>query len=111
MAASRGAWSEINVGVAVAADDALVVPVVRDAAIKSLGSIARETRTLAERVRSGVITPPELSRGTFTVSNLGMYGIDRFEGIVNVPQAAILCVGAVTDRPVARHGEDCRGPR
>jgi pyruvate dehydrogenase E2 component (dihydrolipoamide acetyltransferase) len=67
--------------------------------------VAVETRRLVERVRSGAVTPPELSGGTFTVSNLGMFGIDRFEGIINVPQAAILCVGAVADRPVARDGQ------
>jgi pyruvate dehydrogenase E2 component (dihydrolipoamide acetyltransferase) len=94
----------VNVGFAVAAPDALVVPVIRDAATKSLGAIAIETRRLAERVRSGAVTPPELSGGTFTVSNLGMFGIDRFEGIINAPQAAILCVGSVADRPVARDG-------
>jgi pyruvate dehydrogenase E2 component (dihydrolipoamide acetyltransferase) len=104
-------WSEINVGLAVAAEDALVVPVVRNADAKSLGAIAADTRALAERVRSGAITPPELSGGTFTVSNLGMYGIDRFEGIVNAPQAAILCVGAVVERPVARDGEVIVAPQ
>ncbi|HEX7609538.1 MAG TPA: dihydrolipoamide acetyltransferase family protein, partial [Solirubrobacteraceae bacterium] len=66
--------SRVNVGVAVAAEGALVVPTVFDADEKSLGEIARETRALAERVRSGAITPPELGGGTFTVSNLGMYG-------------------------------------
>jgi pyruvate dehydrogenase E2 component (dihydrolipoamide acetyltransferase) len=95
----------VNVGFAVAAPDSLVVPVIRDADAKSLGAVAAETRRLVERVRSGAVTPPELSGGTFTVSNLGMFGIDRFEGIINVPQAAILCVGAVADRPVARDGE------
>jgi pyruvate dehydrogenase E2 component (dihydrolipoamide acetyltransferase) len=103
--------SEINVGLAVAADDALVVPVVRNADAKSLGAIAADARALAERVRSGAITPPELSGGTFTVSNLGMYGIDRFEGIVNAPEAAILCVGAVVERPVARDGEVVVAPQ
>jgi pyruvate dehydrogenase E2 component (dihydrolipoamide acetyltransferase) len=95
----------VNVGFAVAAPDSLVVPVIRDADAKSLGAVAVETRRLVERVRSGAVTPPELSGGTFTVSNLGMFGIDRFEGIINVPQAAILCVGAVADRPVARDGQ------
>ena len=70
--------SRINVGVAVAADDALIVPTVFDADEKSLGEIARETRALAERVRAGTITPPELGGGTFTVSNLGMYGVRSF---------------------------------
>jgi pyruvate dehydrogenase E2 component (dihydrolipoamide acetyltransferase) len=104
-------WSEVNVGLAVAAPDALVVPVVRNADAKSLGAIASETRALAERVRSSAITPPELSGGTFTVSNLGMFGIDRFEGIINVPQAAILCVGAVVERPVARDGQVVIAPQ
>ncbi len=92
--------ARVNVGVAVAAGaenptgGALVVPTVFDADTKALGEIARETRALAERVRDGSITPPELSGGTFTVSNLGMYGIRSFTAIVNPPQAAILAVGA-----------------
>jgi pyruvate dehydrogenase E2 component (dihydrolipoamide acetyltransferase) len=84
----------VNVGVAVAAEDALVVPVVQDADTKSLGQIARETRSLAERVRLGQITPPELAGGTFTVSNLGMYGMTQIVPVINPPQAAILGVGA-----------------
>jgi pyruvate dehydrogenase E2 component (dihydrolipoamide acetyltransferase) len=98
-------YPRVNVGVAVAAHDALVVPTVFDADEKSLGEIARETRTLAERVRSGEITPPELGGGTFTVSNLGMYGIRSFAPIINPPQTAILSVGALEPRPVAREGE------
>ncbi len=100
--------SRVNVGVAVAvaAEDptsgALVVPTVFDADTKALGEIARETRTLAERVRDGSVTPPELSGGTFTVSNLGMYGIREFTAIVNPPQAAILAVGAVAPRVIVR---------
>jgi pyruvate dehydrogenase E2 component (dihydrolipoamide acetyltransferase) len=100
--------SRVNVGVAVAAGaeaptgGALVVPTVFDADTKALGEIARETRALAERVRDGSITPPELSGGTFTVSNLGMYGITSFTAIVNPPQAAILAVGAVAPRAVVR---------
>ena len=97
-------YSRINVGVAVAADEALVVPTVFDADEKSLGEIARETRALAERVRDGTITPPELGGGTFTVSNLGMYGIRSFTAIINPPQAAILSVGALEQRPVAVDG-------
>lgn len=94
--------SRINVGVAVAAEDALVVPTVFDAEEKSLGEIARETRRLAGRVRDGSITPPELGGGTFTVSNLGMYGIRSFTPIVNPPQAAILSVGSLEPRAVVR---------
>ncbi len=96
--------SRVNVGVAVAAEDALVVPTVFDADEKSLGEIARETRALAARVRAGTITPPELGGGTFTVSNLGMYGVSSFAAIINPPQAAILSVGSVEPRAVARKG-------
>jgi pyruvate dehydrogenase E2 component (dihydrolipoamide acetyltransferase) len=92
-------YPRVNVGIAVAARDALVVPVVPDADEKSLGEIARQARRLIERVRSGEVTPPELSGGTFTVSNLGMYGIERFGAIINPPQAAILSVGALMKKP------------
>ena len=93
------AYDRVNVGVAVASDEDLIVPTVFDADRRSLGEVAAEVRRLAERVRSGQITPPELSGGTFTVSNLGMFGVDRFAGVINPPQAAILCVGAVVKRP------------
>jgi pyruvate dehydrogenase E2 component (dihydrolipoamide acetyltransferase) len=98
-------YSRINVGVAVAGQDALVVPTVFDADKKSLGTIAGEARRLAERVRDGKITPPELSAGTFTISNLGMYGIRRFVAVINPPQAAILAVGELSPKPVVRDGE------
>jgi pyruvate dehydrogenase E2 component (dihydrolipoamide acetyltransferase) len=98
-------YSRINLGVAVAAQDALIVPTVFDADRKGLAEIAAETRALAQRVRSGEITPPELSGGTFTVSNLGMYGITNFAAVINPPQAAILAVGSITERPVVRDGE------
>jgi pyruvate dehydrogenase E2 component (dihydrolipoamide acetyltransferase) len=94
--------SRVNVGVAVAANDALVVPTVFDADAKALGEIARETRALAARVRDASITPPELGGGTFTVSNLGMYGVRSFTAIINPPQAAILSVGSVEQRAVVR---------
>ena len=98
-------YSRINVGVAVAAQEALIVPTVFDADAKGLRQIAAETRALAQRVRSGEITPPELSGGTFTVSNLGMYGITNFAAVINPPQAAILAVGSIFERPVVREGE------
>jgi pyruvate dehydrogenase E2 component (dihydrolipoamide acetyltransferase) len=97
--------SRVNVGVAVAAPEALVVPTVFDADRKSLREIARETRAVAERVRAGTVTPPELSGGTFTVSNLGMFGVTDFTAVINPPQAAILAVGALAQRPVVRDGE------
>ena len=105
MTASSSSTARVNVGVAVAGQDALVVPTVFDADSKSLGQIARESRALAERVRTGAVTPPELSSGTFTVSNLGMYGIKRFVAVINPPQAAILAVGALEPRPVVRDRE------
>jgi pyruvate dehydrogenase E2 component (dihydrolipoamide acetyltransferase) len=92
-------YERVNVGVAVAAQDALVVPTVFDADRKSLGQIARDARGLAERVRDKTITPPELSGATFTVSNLGMFGIEHFVAIINPPQASILTVGALAKRP------------
>jgi pyruvate dehydrogenase E2 component (dihydrolipoamide acetyltransferase) len=95
----------VNVGVAVATEDALVVPVVQDADRKALGQIARETRRLAERVRLGQITPPELSGGTFTVSNLGMYGMTQIVPVINPPQAAILGVGAIRETLARIDGE------
>ena len=93
-------YSRVNVGVAVAAQDALVVPTVFDADRKGLRQIASETRALAARVRDGSITPPELSGGTFTVSNLGMYGISNFHAVINTPQAGILAVGELKAKPV-----------
>ena len=98
-------YSRVNVGVAVAAQDALVVPTVFDADRKGLREIATDARTLARKVRDGSITPPELSGGTFTVSNLGMYGVSNFSAVINSPQAAILAVGAITEKPVVRDGE------
>jgi pyruvate dehydrogenase E2 component (dihydrolipoyllysine-residue acetyltransferase) len=93
-------YERVNVGIAVAAEEALVVPTIFDADRSSLGAIASRARELAARVRDGSITPPELAGGTFTVSNLGMLGVDRFEGIINPGQAAILCVGALSERVV-----------
>jgi pyruvate dehydrogenase E2 component (dihydrolipoamide acetyltransferase) len=98
-------YSRVNVGVAVAARDALVVPTVFDADRKGLREIAADARRLAAKVRDGSITPPELSGGTFTVSNLGMYGVSNFSAVINSPQAAILAVGAINEKPVVRDGE------
>jgi pyruvate dehydrogenase E2 component (dihydrolipoamide acetyltransferase) len=98
-------YSRVNVGVAVAAEEALVVPTIFDADKKGLRQIAEDARAVAARVRDGSITPPELSGGTFTVSNLGMYGIDSFEAVINMGQAAILSVGAIREAPAVRDGE------
>jgi pyruvate dehydrogenase E2 component (dihydrolipoamide acetyltransferase) len=95
-------YERVNVGIAVAAGDALLVPTVFDADVKSLGTIGREARALAARCRDGSITPPELAGGTFSVSNLGMFGVDAFTAVINPPQAAILAAGALRRQPVVR---------
>jgi pyruvate dehydrogenase E2 component (dihydrolipoamide acetyltransferase) len=104
-------YERVNVGVAVAAENALIVPTIFDADQKSIGEIALESRALAARVRSGAITPPELSGGTFTVSNLGMFGVTEFTAIVNAGQAGILAVGALRDMPVVVDGAVVPGER
>ena len=92
-------YGRVNVGVAVAAEGTLIVPTIFDADAQPVTAIARTTRALAGRVRDGSITPPELSGGTFTVSNLGMFGVTSFTAVVNPGQAAILAVGAAVERP------------
>jgi pyruvate dehydrogenase E2 component (dihydrolipoyllysine-residue acetyltransferase) len=104
-------YERVNVGIAVATDDSLIVPTVFDADRKSLLDIAREARSLAERVRSRLITPAELAGATFTVSNLGMYGVASFAAIINPPQAAILAVGELREVPVIREGQVVPGSR
>jgi pyruvate dehydrogenase E2 component (dihydrolipoamide acetyltransferase) len=94
----------IHIGMATATDAGLVVPVVHDADSKSLAEIAVETRTLADRARAGRLTLDDLAGGTFTISNLGMYGVDHFTAVINPPQAAILAVGAASSEPVVRDG-------
>jgi pyruvate dehydrogenase E2 component (dihydrolipoamide acetyltransferase) len=93
-------YGRVNVGVAVAGAETLVVPTVFDADIKALTEIATDTRALAAKVREGTVTPPELAGATFTVSNLGMLGVTRFTAVINPPQAAILAVGAANPRAV-----------
>jgi len=92
-------YENVNIGVAVAAQDALVVPTVFNADQKSLGQISKDARAVIEKVRDKTVTPPELSGGTFTVSNLGMFGIEFFTAIINPPQASILTVGKLEKRP------------
>jgi pyruvate dehydrogenase E2 component (dihydrolipoamide acetyltransferase) len=97
-------YGRVNVGIAVAAQGTLVVPTIFDADQKSLGRVAEDARRLIDRVRDASITPPELSGGTFTVSNLGMYGIDSFSAVINPPQAAILAVGRLAKKPTVDGG-------
>jgi pyruvate dehydrogenase E2 component (dihydrolipoamide acetyltransferase) len=97
-------FAHADVCVAVATDNGLITPIVRAADTKTTAQIAAEIADLAERARAGRLARDEIAGGTFTVSNLGMYGVDRFDGIVNPPQVAILAVGAGTERVVARRG-------
>jgi pyruvate dehydrogenase E2 component (dihydrolipoamide acetyltransferase) len=96
---------QVHVGIAVALDNGLIVPVLRTADQKSVGQIARETRDLVERARAGKLQPAEYSGGTFTVSNLGMFGVEQFNAVINPPEAAILAVGAIVREPVAYQGQ------
>jgi pyruvate dehydrogenase E2 component (dihydrolipoamide acetyltransferase) len=95
----------VHVGIAVALEGGLIVPVVRDADTKSLTQVTREAKELIGRARAGKLAAAELGGGTFTVSNLGMFGIDQFTAVINPPEAAILAVGAAQTEPVAVNGE------
>jgi pyruvate dehydrogenase E2 component (dihydrolipoamide acetyltransferase) len=94
------AQPDVNVGIAVATDDGLVVPVVHAADRLGLREIAERRRELVDAARENRLRPDDVSGGTFTISNLGMFGVDAFLAIVNAPQAAILAVGRVVDRVV-----------
>jgi pyruvate dehydrogenase E2 component (dihydrolipoamide acetyltransferase) len=104
-------FHRVHIGVAVAIDDGLVTPVVRDADLKGLGAISAEVRDLAERAKSRGLKAHEISGSTFTISNLGMFGIERFTAILNPPEAGILAVGAVLDVPVVVGGQVVAGKR
>ena len=95
----------IHVSMAIATDNGLLAPAVTDVDKKSLGVVANEARELIERTRNGKATPEELTRGTFTVSNLGMYGVESFIAIINPPQSAIVAVGAAAETPVVKDGQ------
>ncbi|EWM19171.1 dihydrolipoamide acetyltransferase family protein [Kutzneria sp. 744] len=95
----------IHIGVAVALDDGLIVPVIHNADAKTLSQISREAHDLAERARAGRLSLNEITGGTFTISNLGMYGIDQFTAVINPPEAAILAVGAANPGPIVRDGQ------
>lgn len=96
--------AEIGIGIAVATDDGLVVPVLRGAGALGLAGITARRIEMVERARSARLTPDDLTGGTFTISNLGMYGVDSFDAILNAPQAAILAVGRIADRVVPVNG-------
>ena len=98
---------QINVGVAVDTERGLLVPVIRDAGAKTVLDVAKALRDLIQRARSGKSAPDELSGGTFTITNLGMYDIDAFTPIINLPECAILGVGRLNPKPVVRDGQIC----
>ena len=106
LAASNG----IHVGIAVAADDGLIVPIVHHADRLTIGEIALRRQDLTARAQTGRLRPEDLSGGSFTISNLGMYGVDAFNAIVNPPQAALLAVGRIADRVVAINGQPAVRP-
>ena len=97
-------FSAAHIGMAVATDDGLIVPVIRDAQRKGLGQIGRDARELAKKARERKLQPAEFTGGTFSVSNLGMFGVDQFTAIINPPEAAILAVGATETKPVWENG-------
>jgi pyruvate dehydrogenase E2 component (dihydrolipoamide acetyltransferase) len=98
-------YEHADIGVAVATENGLITPVVRAADAKSLMEIASEVRELAERARARKLKPEEYTGATFSISNLGMFGIDEFTAVINPPEGAILAVGAMMPRPVARDNE------
>jgi pyruvate dehydrogenase E2 component (dihydrolipoamide acetyltransferase) len=101
----------INIGVAVAVDDGLLIVVLRSADEKSVDQIGSEARELVARARQGKVRPDDIEGSTFTISNLGMFGVDEFSAIINPPEAAILAVGAVRETPVVQDGQIRIGSR
>ncbi len=98
-------WEDIHLGIATSVDENLIVPVIREAQNRSLGQIVTTLADLTERARNRRLTPTEMMGSTFTISNLGMYGIESFTAIINPPEAAILAVGKMVDTPVAHEGQ------
>jgi pyruvate dehydrogenase E2 component (dihydrolipoamide acetyltransferase) len=98
-------YERADIGVAIAIEDGLITPVVRAADRKGLGEISREVRELAERARARRLRPEEYTGATFSISNLGMFGIDDFTAVINPPEAAILAVGAMQPKAVVRESE------
>jgi pyruvate dehydrogenase E2 component (dihydrolipoamide acetyltransferase) len=98
-------WNEVHIGIAVAVEDGLITPVIRNADVKSLAEIGREARELAEKARSRRLQPSEYTGSTFSVSNLGMFDIDHFTAVINPPEAGIIAVGSIVQRPVVVDGQ------
>src|SRR5881409_1499175 len=98
-------WHEVHIGMAVAVEDGLITPVIRNAESKSLADIGREAKELAERARSRRLQPSEYTGSTFSVSNLGMFDIDQFTAVINPPEAGIIAVGSIVQKPVVVDGQ------
>ena len=98
------AFKTIDIAIAVAIDDGLITPIIRHADFKHLAEISQETKSLAKRAREGKLKENEYKGGSFTISNLGMYGLDEFTAVINPPQAAILAVGGLIESPVIQDG-------
>jgi pyruvate dehydrogenase E2 component (dihydrolipoamide acetyltransferase) len=117
--ASNASWVDgsivlhhrVDISVAVAVEDGLVTPVLRDADRKPVSAISAEVRELAARARAKKLKPEEMQGGVFSISNLGMYGIDRFSAVINPPEGMILAVGAARDVPVVKGGAVVPGKR
>jgi len=98
-------WHEVHIGMAVAVEDGLITPVIRNAERKSLADIGREAKELAERARNRRLQPSEYTGSTFSVSNLGMFDIDQFTAVINPPEAGIIAVGSIVQKPVVVDGQ------
>jgi pyruvate dehydrogenase E2 component (dihydrolipoamide acetyltransferase) len=103
---SEGIWRKdfVNLGIAVAVDKGLIVPVIKDADLLSLRELSAAIKCMAEKARSGTLQSDEYTGGSFTISNLGMFGLEEFTAIINPPEAGILAVGKIEDTPVAVNG-------
>jgi len=98
-------WNEVHIGMAVAVEDGLITPVIRNAELKSLADIGREAKELAERARNRRLQPNEYTGATFSVSNLGMFDIDQFTAVINPPEAGIIAVGSIVQKAVVVDGQ------
>ncbi len=102
-------FKTIDIAIAVSVEEGLITPILRHVDFKNLGQIASEVKVLAGKAKAGKLSREEYVGGSFTISNLGMFGISEFKGIINPPQAAILCVGGIEEKPVIRQGQVIAG--
>jgi pyruvate dehydrogenase E2 component (dihydrolipoamide acetyltransferase) len=98
-------YNNVDISMAVAIDGGLITPIIKNADQKSIQAISKESKQLAKKAREGKLTPEEFQGGTFSISNLGMFGIDNFSAIVNPPQSCILAVARAVEKPIVEHGQ------